>query len=437
MSDELLPLQEQVMQTIEDKQQVLIELASELIGYDTTAREPTDPPRDEARLQRALKSRLQSIGAHVDLWEPEPTGCGSRFLPANLDFKGRPQLAARLSGVGGGKSLLLLGHIDAVPAEPTTLWHSGPFRAETRAGRLYGRGSVDMKGGIAAMLLALEAIRDTGVRLAGDVTFCTVTDEESSGAGGLAAVERGVRADAGICPEPTNFDVWTACRAGLFATVTIEGRSGHAELKQPHWRDGGAANAVEKLSILLQAVERLREEWRTRADQQHPLLSPGNIVATRVVGGEWPVSYPALCRLTCMVDYLPNQVDDEGTSRKVKREVEEFVNRAASSDPWLCAHPLGWEWDSGVGPAEMPQDHPLVTTVLRASEAIGRPGTIAGFDSWHDGATFTLLGSTPTLCFGPGQTEIAHTIDEYVPVRDLIDCSKSIALAVMNWCGQS
>ena len=90
----------------------------------------------------------------------------------------------------------------------------------------------------------------------------TVTDEESSGAGGLAAVRHGVRADAGIVPEPTAFEVWVGCRGSLTPTFTVAGRPGHAEMAQPHWRDGGAVNAIEKMGIVMDAVARLREEWR-------------------------------------------------------------------------------------------------------------------------------------------------------------------------------
>ena len=170
------------------------------------------PPRDEAKLQGILAARLQALGAEVDLWEPEPTGKGNRFVPDELDFAGRPQLAARLAGAGGGRTLLLNGHIDAVDAEPVDTWTSHPFRAEVRERLLYGRGGNDMKGGIACLLFALETRCARAGVSAGDVVFCANTDEESSGAGSLACVAHGVRADAGICAEPTDFDAWVACR---------------------------------------------------------------------------------------------------------------------------------------------------------------------------------------------------------------------------------
>ena len=120
-----------------------------------------------------------------------------------------------------------------------------------------------------------------------------MTDEESCGAGGYAAVERGVRADAGICAESTGFDAWIACRGTLTPTVTAVGRTGHAEVPQPHWRDGGAVNAIEKLVPVLNEVARIRsDDWRTRPDHQHPLLAPGAVVPTIIRGGTWVVTIP-------------------------------------------------------------------------------------------------------------------------------------------------
>ena len=159
------------------------------MAFDTTARNTGDPPRDEAKLQDYLSRRLSALGAGIDLWEPEPTGTGNVFVPDDLDFRGRPQLVAHLPGSGGGRSLLLNGHIDAVSVAPRELWTSDPHKAEIREGRLYGRGTCDMKGGLAGMLFALETLHRLGIKLAGDVVFCADTDEESSGAGAQACAD--------------------------------------------------------------------------------------------------------------------------------------------------------------------------------------------------------------------------------------------------------
>ena len=233
MSELQSPLEERVVATVKEGRDEIVGIVSDLVAFDTTAREAEDPPHDEEALQRYLKARLEAVGAQTDLWEPPATLKDGRHVPSEMSFTGRPQLAARLRGTGGGRSLLLNGHIDAVSAEPRKLWATDPFHAVERDGRLYGRGTCDMKGGIAGMVYALEVLHRLGVKLAGDAVFCTVTDEESSGAGGMAAVARGVKADAGICAEPTGFDAWVACRGSLTPVVTVEGRAGHAEMVQP------------------------------------------------------------------------------------------------------------------------------------------------------------------------------------------------------------
>ena len=152
-------------------------------------------------------------------------------------------------------------------------------------------------------------------------------------------------------------------------------------------------------------------------------------------GGEWMVTYPSSCEVTLDVQYLPAQVDEEGTGRAVFREVERFVNAAAASDPWLAEHPPRWEWPCDVVPAEMPADHPVVLEALRAGAAVGRAGVACGMDSWHDPAVFIRRGGTPTISFGPGGFEKAHTIDESVPVADLVDHAAAVALFALRWCG--
>src|SRR5947209_11897027 len=201
-------IEQQVVQDIAQRRDELVALASALIGFDTTVHALEDPPRDEAALQSYLAERLRAVGAVVDLWEPAAAEVtGTRMTPPGVHFNGRPQLAARLPGAGGGRSLLFNGHVDVVTVEPRAQWRSDPFQAEVRDGKLYGRGACDMKGGVAAMVFAAEALAKLGTPLAGDLVVCTVTDEESTGIGGLAAVAHGVRADACVVPEPSNFDV--------------------------------------------------------------------------------------------------------------------------------------------------------------------------------------------------------------------------------------
>ena len=426
-----------VVEHIAEREDELVALVSDLIGFDTTARAaPDDPPRDERPLQQYLAERLASAGAGCDLWEPAPEEvAGSKLAPTGLDFEGRPQLAATFRGKGGGRSLLLNGHVDVVSPEPRERWTTEPFRAELRDGKLYGRGACDMKGGVGCMVFAAEAISQLGVRLAGDLVVCTVTEEESTGAGGLAAVVHGVRADAGIVLEPSSHDVGIACRGSVIPTITVLGRPGHSGIPQPDWRDGGAVNAIEKAGLVLEAMRLLQEDWRSAPGQRHPLLSPGDIVPCVISGGEWAVSYPSSCSVTFHIGYLPAFADAEGWGSRIELEVAECVRRAAEADPWLAENPPTIEWAPEAPSAEMEAGAPIVTTLLGAARDTGLATGVAGFDNWHDGTTFTRVGGTPCVAFGPHGLDRAHTVDEFVPVDSLVACTQALAVAAIRFCG--
>src|SRR3954447_5411692 len=167
-----------LMDAVAERRDDIVALACELIGHDTTSRsDPGAPARGEAALQEALAERLRACGAEIDLWEPAPEDVAGHPLSVEgIGFSGRPQLAARLRGSGGGRSLLLNGHIDVVPARREEGWTQDPFDPLVADGRIVGRGACDMKGGIAAMVLAAEMLARTG-ELRGDLVVCTNTDE--------------------------------------------------------------------------------------------------------------------------------------------------------------------------------------------------------------------------------------------------------------------
>jgi acetylornithine deacetylase len=434
--------EQRVCEEVEAGRADLIALASKLVGFDTTARLPGDPPRDEVALQGYLGKRLGDAGAEVDLWEPSAQEMAGRpLVPAGLDFAGRPQLVARFPGAGSGRSLLFNGHIDAVSVEPRDAWTSDPFGAQIRDGKLYGRGACDMKSGVAAMVFAALVLARSGVRLAGDLIIATNTDEESSGAGASAIVQRGIHADAGVVTEPTGFDVWVACRGSEYGVLRVPGRPGHAEVHQPDWHQGGAVNAIEKAAVVIDAIQALRAEWEKRPEHDHPYLSPPAMLPTIATAGEWAVTYPASCDLTFAVLYLPVQADEKGWGSAVRREVEEWIARETAKDDWLREHPVEIQWlDNPVMPLEIPESEPIVATTLTATNDVGRPGKKSGLDSWYDGATFTQFADIPSIAYGPlgfeaGGTSVAHTIDEYVPVDDLVDCARGLAVTAMRFCG--
>ncbi len=438
----LSELERTVCDAIADGRDELVELASALITFDTTAREVGDPPRQEAALQHYLAEGLRAYGAEIDLFEPDTAAmAGAPLVPEGLDFAGRPQLIATLRGSGGGQSLLFNGHIDVVSGEPKSEWTSDPFTPEVRDGRLFGRGACDMKGGVAAMTYAAQAIAAANITLAGDLIVATNTDEESSGAGGSALVARGVRADAGIVTEPTDFRTWVACRGSEYGVIRVPGRPGHAEVRHPDWRRGGAVNAIEKAIVVMEAIASLRARWAADDAFRHPVLSAPSLLPTVVNGGEWPVTYPSSCDLTIAVMYLPVQADSEGWGSRVREEVQEWIVRESARDDWLAEHPPTFRWwSNGVMPMEIPQSEAIVGTMLDAGADLGLRRELGGLDSWYDGATYTRLAGIPSIGYGPpgfdpdGAT-VAHTIDEYVPIDGLVSCAQALAVAALRFCG--
>ncbi|HYX84491.1 MAG TPA: M20/M25/M40 family metallo-hydrolase [Gaiellales bacterium] len=426
----------QVCEEVARRSDDLVALASELIWFDTTARMPGEPAREEAQLQELLAGRLRSAGAEVDLWEPSADEMAGRpLVPPGLDFDGRPQLVARFPGAGSGRRLMLNGHIDVVSGEPVDAWTSHPFRPEVRDRKLYGRGACDMKGGVACTVFAAEVLAGLGIDLQGDLLVATNTDEESSGAGGSAIVAHGITADAGIVAEPTGFDVWITCRGSEYATVSVPGRPGHAEHRQPDFTEGGAVNAIERATVVIDAIRRLRERWAEREGFAHPYLAPPDVVPTMARSGEWPVTYPASFDLTMAVLYLPIQADAQGWGSAVRAEVEQYLLAEVARDPWLRGHPptVDW-WSNGVMPMEIMDSEPIVGTLLDASESVGHPSRLAGLDSWYDGAAYTILAGIPSVGFGP--TSVSHTVDEHVPVDDLVTCAQALAVSAMRFCGR-
>jgi acetylornithine deacetylase len=417
-----------VLDAVQRRREDLAALAGQLIAFDTTA----GAGGQEAALQTLLADRLAAAGAAVDVWVPDASVvAGSRQVPDGFDFAGRPQLAARFAGDGGGRSLLFNGHIDVVPPGDAGAWTTPPLAPDVRAGRLYGRGACDMKGGVAAMVVAAEVLA-AHTTLLGELIVCTVTDEEETGAGGIAAVARGVRADAGLIPEPTGFDAWVACRGDVICEIEVEGRLGHAGIEHP---PGDAVNAIDKARLVMNALRRLHDDHRGHPDHRHLHLSPGHVIPTKIQAGDWPVNVPDRCTMTYHVAYLPAHADADGWGTAVEAEVEAAIENATSADPWLAEHPPKVRWLLDIPAAEVAPGEPIVEIALDAGIDVGRPGRRAGLDSWHDGATFTRFGGTPTIAVGPRSIDRAHTVDEFVPLDDLVDCAKLYALAAMRFCG--
>ncbi len=294
---------------------------------------PTENPKlaaieagAEATCQDVIEARLRALGCTTERWEVYP---------------GRPDLVGTLRGEGGemARSLILNGHIDVVPAGDPAAWTYAPFAAEIADGKIWGRGTVDMKGGIAAMITAVEAIQLAGIRLQGDVLLESVVDEETGGPGTMQTIEHGYRADAAIVVEPTDFAVQPVEGGLEWLRVVVRGRSGHSAYRYRSVHAGGqgvAINAIEKTAKILAAVQDLERHWAVH--KRHPLLPAGittinpGVIIGGTGGGQNGVpnvltavsTFPDYCALELSLKYLPGE-----ETANVRAEFEDYISRVA------------------------------------------------------------------------------------------------------------
>lgn len=393
-------------------------------------------PNEEAALQTWMADRLTAIGCQVDQWEPDVSELqGRRTIPEWHHWKDRPMTVGRLAGAGDGKSIIINGHIDVVPAGDHGRWTYPPFGAEVHDGRIYGRGTTDMKGGIAAALIALETLRDCGVRLRGDVLFEAVTDEEIGGMGSVAASERGYRADAAVVPEPTCLNIFTATRGILHARLAIKGRAAHAEVDQPPWREGGGVNANHVALRIADGLLQLAEQRRADPSLRHALLGPPSLNITGIHGGSYIATIPEAAELLINATYMPSEADASGFGENVKRELASAVGRVCLEDTWLKGHPPAWTWLLDYPPYEVDAENPFLAHLLAAARSAGHSSAHAvGLDSGYDGALLSTLYGITSLAFGPGDIQVAHSTDEFVAIDELVTAARVLSRLVISWC---
>jgi acetylornithine deacetylase len=425
---------------IAERQDDLVTLVQSLVRFDTTSvdLEPgsSHTHNEERALQEFVARRLSAIGAQVDQFEPDPQSLRNHpMMPPWHHWHDRPITVGTVAGHGGGRSLIINGHIDVVaPGEPER-WTSPAFAAELRDGRIYGRGTSDMKGGVGTALFALEVLHAAGVRLAGDVIFEAVPDEETSAMGTVACIERGYRADGGFVPEPTGLNLWVATRGLLHGSIRVPGRSAHAEMNQPDWRDGGGVNAIREAQTVLGAFDSLSADWLTRPAKRHPLLGVPQVQPTRITGGNFISNVPEACTIWLNATYLPGDADADGYGSVPRAEIVEAVTKATGESDWLAANPVTFSWATDYPPSEIPLDHPTIALAQAAGRQIGIDVERVGIDTTYDGALLTVLGGTVTPAIGPGAQTRGHAPDEWVGVDELLQAARLYVRLITGWCG--
>ncbi len=405
------------------------ELRGEMLDFLASIVRYPSVTGEEAEAQRYVAGFLRKMGLLVDVWDireedlKDHEGAGAVTLG-----RSRPVVVGVKRGSGGGRSILLNGHIDVVEAGLGENWTVHPWQAEVKGDYLYGRGSCDMKGGLTTAVFALAAVMRAGIRLRGDVVIQSVPGEEDGGVGTLACIHRGYVADAGIIPEPTRLAVGIAQAGCVNFRVVVRGLSAHGCM-----RDEGVS-AVEKFYPVLQAL--LRWERQRNLELQHPFFQcyenkvPISIGTVRA--GSWNSTVPELLVAEGRAGMLPGESPED-----FKREMEEVIVEATRGDPWLREHPPEVEWLSGMWePAELDPDHPFVLSLAESFRRVtGEEPKLVGVTYGSDMRLFTRYGGVPTVLFGPGDVRRAHFPDEYVPISEVTTAAKVLAELLVEWCG--
>lgn len=420
------------------------QLVGDLVGLTREmVRIPTEthpPGGDEGAGQQHLSHYLMcQFGWDVDVFLPTDVP-GIEQHPGwwpGLDYADRPNVVTRRRGAGGGRSIILNGHMDVVPAGPRQFWTHDPYGAHVEDGRIYGRGSVDMKGGIASMIYAVRAIEHAGIQLRGDVIIESVVNEELGGYNGtLACCLRGYEADAAIITEGTCCDIQPAHKGGQALRLLVPGKGAHANL---WWRGVSALDKAILLKQVLEDFQREREaETREKPyfndPQQFPIPALVDTVWSLKAGDPELMSPPEAAILDFWCDALPGEDLDSIVNR-----LEQRLQHAANEDPFLCYHPPQLERRTIMRPfypTSVALDHPIVESLRESGRAVtGEESAIYGMSAACDAMIFNLYSATPAIIFGPGDLALAHGPDEYIEIEQLVRAAKVMAHTLVSWCG--
>jgi acetylornithine deacetylase len=374
----------------------VVELTSQLVAIESINPELGVGGSGESELARFVAEWCERAGLETTLSEAAP---------------GRPNVVAIARGTGGGRSLMLNAHMDTVGVAGVT----DPFVAKVEDGRLYGRGAYDMKGSLAACMLAAAAAKERGLR--GDVIVTAVSDEEVASVG-TEAIAATLQADAAIVTEPTELQLAVAHRGFVLLEIETIGRAAHGS--RPHL----GIDAIAKMGRVLTGIEEL--DQRLRANPTHPYVGSGSVHASLIEGGQEYSSYPARCVLQAERRTIPGESVELAVD-----EIQAIIDGAAAADSDFAGSVRSL---ASREPFEVEEDADVVASVRRcAAPVLGSDPDIVGVSFWADSALLAGAG-IPTVLFGP-RGEGAHAEVEWVDVESLEQCVEIYGAVAAEICG--
>ncbi len=373
----------------------LTQLLSDLVAIDSVNPDLVPGAAGEGEIARHIAGWLERAGLAVQLVEAAP---------------GRPNVVGIAKGTGGGKSLVLNGHMDTVGTEGMPNAHN----PEIREGRLYGRGAYDMKGGLAACMLAAAEARKRKLR--GDVIVEAVVDEEYASLGTQALAPR-YHADAAIVAEFTELQLILAHKGFAWLEFETIGKAAHGS------RPDLGVDAIAKMGSVLVQLEQL--DQTLRAHPSHPLLGSGSVHASLIRGGQELSSFPERCILSVERRTIPGE-----TPQQAEAELARIVSELERADPKFKAVVRG---GLNRSPLETGEDTIIAKTVqAAATKVLGHVAPIGGVPFWTDAALLAQAG-IPSLLFGPGGAG-AHSAGEWVDLTSVEACATVYLETALEFC---
>ena len=402
----------------------------EIVSFIQTSVQSPSLANNEGPVQELVQNKLDSLGLITrripvifDAIKDHPAFCDDGFSPNT-----RVNVIGQWNNDGGGKSLILNGHVDVVPTGSEELWHESPWSGSIKNGKIYGRGSTDMKGGLSAAIFAVQILQKIGFKPNGDVMVQSVVGEESGGCGTLTNIVKEYSADAAVILEPTSLKISPIQSGALTFRLTIPGRATHAAMR---W-DG--VSAIEKFNLIHQSILEFEKERHQSFDikyyESKDRVAPINIGTIK--GGEWHSTVPETVVAEGRLGVFPGE-----SAQDARDTFETHLKTISETDDWLKENLPIVEWFEGQfesGKTDI--NHPLIQSLSDCyHQTTGDVPIIEGVTYGSDLRLFTNHAHIPAVLFGPGDVRLAHAANEYVEIDEVITTVKIIANMIVAWCG--
>lgn len=422
----------EVLSYIEKNESKIVDFLAEYIKHPSVNPD-LEENTDVVNCQRWLAEKIKSYSVFdkVDFW---------------IEREKYANVVALSKGSGSGQSIMFAGHTDTVPVtlDQEKEWHRDrpPFSGAVKDGKVWGRGATDMKGGNVAAIMAVAALANVGVKLSGDIllTFCSSEESGNRSVGVDSIIARGYKSPVCIVMEASNMKLMPAIQGEFYFRLKITGKSSHIASRHlciypsAYEINVPGVNAIEKMIKYLQRFQEIEREWGIY--QKHPLMYPGAMTLniSKISGGETFSSLAETCEVVGSVLYNPALDRNEAIG-----EFKSIVDCVTNSDYWLRQHPPELELPYFLPdkpPVNTPPNHDLCKALYSSIEfVVGSPPELKSSISTSDGNYIADHG-IDVITFGPGDFDMgAHGTNEYVPVDQVIDCTKILALTLIDWCG--